>query len=185
MKFLLAFGKKDNDLKLWRKALKDNGYSLSDIIAALIKAEINNQSLGLPKIDLSSYDSSNFPNIVRIKLTIYDDVAEKALSRIGDYQKAAYIKAIIRRAFFNSSQDKSIRESLSQITVTNTGKKDRPKKTYNKPVVKQEEKPVEPKIVHTSSVIIDDDDYDNAVGDEQAFEPTDSTLDMFAALAGE
>ena len=74
---------------------------------------------------------------------------------------------------------------MSQITVTNTGKKERPKKTYNKPVVKQEEKPVEPKIVHTSSVIIDDDDYDNAVGDEQAFEPTDSTLDMFAALAGE
>jgi len=186
MRFLLAFGKKDSDLKIWRNALKNNGYNISDIIVSLIKAEINNQTANTPPIDISAY--SEIPsNTMQVNLNISDDIAEKALSRIGDYQKAAYLKSLIRQSFFVSAQDLTKRENLTQITVTNTERKKRAKRAYNKPVIKQEEKPVETKIVHTSSVIIDDDnnDYDNAVGDEQAFEPTESTLDMFAALAGE
>lgn len=186
MRFLLAFGKKDNDLKLWRNAVKNYGFNVSEIIVALIKAEINNQIANIPKINILS-DNELSPNTMQVNLNINDDVAEKALLRIGDYQKAAYLKSLIRRSFFASSQDKLLKENLSQITVTSAEKKERTRKVNKKTVVKQDIMPDEPKIVHTSSVIIDDDDYDydNAVGDEQAFEPTDSTLDMFAALAGE
>lgn len=185
MRFLLALGKKDSDLKLWRNSLKSNGFNVSEVVVSLIKAEINNQTANIPNFEILSGDVPN--NTMQINLNINDDVAEKALSRIGDYQKAAYIKSLIRRSFIVSAQDRAIRDGVSQITISNTEKEKRTKKPRNKAIAKKPKAIVEPKIVHTSSVIIEEEDdyYDNAVGEEQAFEPTDSTLDMFAALAGE
>ncbi len=155
MKIAISFGKKDMDLKIWRLALKNRGFSVNDQIIQMIKADASHKTIKTPSVEPQYV--IDVPPIIQLNLSIDEPIAIDNLTRISSRQKAAYIKGLIRKNLCSNSQDKLFKISENTELPSADVEKRSAKKVYkaqsaNKPIIK-----------HTRVEDITDDDDETFV----------------------
>lgn len=179
MRLVIAFGKKDPDLKVWRLALKNGGYSVNEQIVSMIKADVIHRTIKTPTVEPEFVN--NVPKSMQLNLLIDDPSAINSIARIPEYQKSAYIKALIRKNLYVNAQDKQLKNSAANepetppVSSRKTSVPKKEKKTEYKPEPRIEI----PKQIETAEIteIIEDSIEDNEVASPN--------LDFLSNLAGE
>lgn len=90
----IKFGKKDEDLKRWRIALKKTGYPLSVAITGIILSKLQSTVFWLPPVVAG--EDIDVPDTVSSKITVNSPEVEEYLKEIKENQISSEIKKLIR-----------------------------------------------------------------------------------------
>lgn len=158
----IKFGKKDEDLKRWRIALKKTGFPLSVAVSGIILNEISSIGFWLPTLVIDK--SAAVPDVISSKLTVTNEEVEDYLCSVKKNQLSSEIKKLIRKHITeHPSCIKTIEISDKKLYNTNkTNKKAKRKAKIQEnkvpdAITPSAEAETKPRITHITTVIEDEE----------------------------